>query len=107
MRRKICKGTAISAFLAALLAACSDRPITAHATEPVSVFASQSDAANERSFNQDHQAPLAKLERGAAVTVLSDEYGKDYWACGVRTEGSVEGWVLCTSLDYPERSAGT
>lgn len=41
----------------------------------------------------------AQLKQGEEVAVLWDTYGKDYWACFVRTGSSQRGWVLCTSLE--------
>ena len=98
----------IAVALAISLGACSTEHGTAcHTTRPANLFATEAAAALEGSFNHRVPEPLAKLESGASVTVLSDTYGKDYWACYIRTEASVEGWVLCTSLDYARRAAGT
>ncbi len=36
--------------------------------------------------------------RGQEVDVLYDLYGKDYWACYIRTADGRFGWVLCTDL---------
>jgi len=41
---------------------------------------------------------IASIESGEQVAVLWDTYGKDYWACYVRTSHGVRGWALCTSL---------
>lgn len=38
------------------------------------------------------------LDHGQKVAVLYDTYGKDYWACYVRTTDFRFGWVLCTDL---------
>ncbi|MFD2095113.1 hypothetical protein ACFSJ3_03890 [Corallincola platygyrae] len=32
------------------------------------------------------------------VFVLYDTYGKDYWACYVRTVDGQFGWILCTDV---------
>ena len=38
------------------------------------------------------------VAKGQPVTVLFDVYGKDYWACYIRTPDNHFGWVLCTDL---------
>lgn len=68
--------------------------------EQISLYATETDAAYGDSFNRPKATPLASLSQGEIVTVLSDTYGKDYWACHVSTQTGKEGWVLCTSLDY-------
>jgi hypothetical protein len=84
---------------ATVLAACSGG-VPAHTTERANLFASKEEAYQEHSLNHPVPVPIATLGRGAHVTVLSDTYEKNYWACYVRTDSSVKGWVLCTSLDY-------
>ena len=101
--RKVIKSTA--ACLVATLAGCSNG-VSSRAIEQASVFGSEEMAAYEGSINRPAPIPLVTLSRGANVNVLHDTYGKDYWACYVRTTNGIEGWVLCTSLDY-KRSTGT
>lgn len=38
------------------------------------------------------------IEQGQPVAVLYDRYGKDYWACYVRTNDFRFGWVVCADL---------
>jgi hypothetical protein len=64
------------------------------------VFAKESDPAAVGSSSLPQATPIATLRPGQSVLVLSDTYGKDYWACQVRTRDSQVGWVLCGSLDY-------
>ncbi len=50
---------------------------------------------------RNERVPLevaGKLDHGQQVAVLYDIYGKDYWACYVRTTDYRFGWVLCTDL---------
>lgn len=42
--------------------------------------------------------PVGEVTKGEAVDVLWDRYGKDYWACYVRTRSGSKGWILCTDL---------
>ena len=42
--------------------------------------------------------PVGQIDKGETVDVLWDRYGKDYWACYVRTTDGERGWVLCTDL---------
>ena len=88
-----------------LLTFCIWRDETpARVTSPTGLFSTEDDAAKDGLLN--HAAPerLANLKPQAKVMVLSDTYGKDYWACHVRTENGTVGWVLCTSLDYSRKS---
>ena len=101
--RKLIK--AKTACLVVAFAACTNG-VPSHTNERANVFSSEEQAANEHSLNRPASIPLATLARGATVTVLDDTYGKDYWACYVRTSNEQKGWVLCTLLDY-KRSAGT
>ncbi|MEL0168651.1 hypothetical protein [Halopseudomonas oceani] len=41
---------------------------------------------------------VGTIDHGRDVAVLYDTYGKDYWACYVRTTDLRFGWVLCTDL---------
>jgi hypothetical protein len=63
-----------------------------------SVFDTEYGAATERMRNRAPIPPLATIESGEPVAVIWDTYGKDYWACYVRTSKGVRGWALCTSL---------
>jgi hypothetical protein len=62
------------------------------------VFDSEYAAAYYRSLNRKPVPPIASIAGGERVAVLWDTYGKDYWACYVRTSKGERGWVLCTSL---------
>ena len=94
----------IVVLVLALFAGCS-AGTAARVSQTAHVFANESDAHFERSSNYSVPVPLATLEVGSVVTVLSDTYGKDYWACYIRTQTSLQGWVLCTSLDYHRAAA--
>ena len=98
----------VLALLVAVVAACA--PGTgeiAHVRKEVGLFATENAAATAGSLNRPAPNQLARLPINSSVTVLSDTYGKDYWACHVRTEDGQTGWVLCTSLDYSGSSRGT
>ena len=99
-----CKFKRATAFLIVALAGCSSE-VPSHTTKQVNAFSAEEQAAYEGSLNRPAPRPLFTLASGAAVKVLNDTYGKDYWSCYVRTEIGQEGWVLCTSLDY-KRSSG-
>ena len=88
-----------------LVAGCRSTGTTSQATEATGVFATEHEAATAGSSNRPAPKPLVQLAVGESVTVVSDTYGKDYWACKVRTRDSVSGWVLCTSLNY-QRDSG-
>jgi hypothetical protein len=93
-----------TASMLVALAGCSGE-VPTHTTKQVNAFGTEEQAAYEGSLNRPASVPVFTLASGAAVEVLDDTYGKDYWACYVRTENAQEGWVLCTSLDY-KRSGG-
>ena len=99
---------AIKSMAACLVAALagSYNSVPSRTIEQASVFSSEEMAAYEGSINLQAPVPLVTLARGANINVLHDTYGKDYWACYVRTANGVKGWVLCTALDY-KRSTGT
>jgi hypothetical protein len=83
-----------------LVAGCGASGTESRVAEATGVFATEREAASAGSINRPVPKPVAQLAVGESVTVLSDTYGKDYWACKVRTKDSVSGWVLCTSLNY-------
>ena len=62
------------------------------------VFSSEYDAAYVGSRSIKTAPALASLAQGETVSVLWDRYGKDYWACYVRTSENQRGWVMCESL---------
>ena len=68
------------------------------AEKRASVFDSEYAAAHEGALNRPPVPPVASIETGELVAVIWDTYGKDYWACYVRTSKGVRGWALCTSL---------
>ena len=68
------------------------------AKKRASVFNSEYAAAYEGALNRSPVSPVAAIETGESVAVIWDTYGKDYWACYVRTSKGVRGWALCTSL---------
>jgi len=41
---------------------------------------------------------IFKLHEHQSIFILYDTYGKDYWACYIRTKDFKYGWVLCTDL---------
>lgn len=94
---------AASALL--LLAGCEPAGTASQVTEATGLYATEYEAAYAGSTNRPPPKPLAQLAAGERVIVVSDTYGKDYWACKVRTQESLSGWVLCTSL-YERRSGG-
>lgn len=68
------------------------------ATEELRVFSSEADAAYEGALNRKSGPAISVVKQGETVIVLWDTYGKDYWACYVRTSTNLSGWVLCNSL---------
>ena len=68
------------------------------ATQRANVFNSEYAAATEGAVNRPPITPITSIDLGEQVAVLWDTYGKDYWACYVRTLKGVRGWALCTSL---------
>jgi hypothetical protein len=68
------------------------------ATQRANVFNSEFAAASERALNRPPITPITSIDLGEQVAVLWDTYGKDYWACYVRTLKGVRGWALCNSL---------
>ena len=87
-----------------LLSGCTPAGTASEVVDTTGLFGSEHEAAAAGSLNRPPPKTIALLAPGDSVTVLSDTYGKDYWACKVRTKDSVSGWVLCTSLDYPRGS---
>ncbi|WP_296766851.1 SH3 domain-containing protein [Thiobacillus sp.] len=85
-------------LICAIASGCTK--VESHTKEQVNIYATETDAAYADALNRPKVAPLTSLSQGEIVTVLSDTYGKDYWACHIRTQTGKEGWVLCTSLDY-------
>jgi hypothetical protein len=61
------------------------------------LYASERDAAYNRSLTIRTAPPIGSLSAGEPVAVLWDTYGKDYWACYVRTLRGERGWVLCST----------
>jgi hypothetical protein len=94
---------AVSIVVLAALAACSaGTGAPAHTTKATGLFADKGDAAIDGALNRPPPKRLADLPVNTPVTVLSDEYGKDYYACRVRTADGRIGWVLCDSLSSTE-----
>ena len=71
---------------------------SATAIEDLKVFPSERDAAYSASSSTKAEPAISSLKQGEPVTIIWDTYGKDYWACYVRTSTNQYGWVLCTSL---------
>lgn len=71
-----------------------------HATakSETALFVTEHDAAFAGSQSIQTSAPISRLQQGERVAVLWDTYGKDYWACWVRTASGQRGWLLCTNL---------
>jgi hypothetical protein len=68
------------------------------ASEDVKLLPSEQDAAYAASLNIKTESAISSLNRGEEVTGIWDTFGKDYWACYVRTSTNQYVWVLCTSL---------
>ena len=68
------------------------------AAENVAVYGSERDAAYSGSQTIKTEPAISALKQGEQVAVLWDTYGKDYWACYIRSSENQRGWVLCTSL---------
>lgn len=68
------------------------------AKEESQVFYTEHDAAYDGSKTIKTGPAISTVKKGEPVTVLWDTYGKDYWACYVRTQTNQRGWILCTSL---------
>jgi hypothetical protein len=64
----------------------------------LAVFPSQQDAAYAGSESIKTAPAFATLKQGENVSLLWDTYGKDYWACYIRTPTKERGWVLCGFL---------
>jgi hypothetical protein len=68
------------------------------AIEDTGVFNSEDEAAYSGSPGIKTSPAILTVSKGESVAVLWDTHGKDYWACYIRTETEVRGWVLCTSF---------
>ena len=55
------------------------------ATKRADVFNNEYAAAYEAALNRTPVPRIASIENGEKVAVIWDTYGKDYWACYVRT----------------------
>lgn len=55
-------------------------------------------ADREQAYGHDRTKPVGAVAKGERLDVMWDGYGKDYWACYVRTQKGEKGWVLCTDL---------
>jgi hypothetical protein len=62
------------------------------------LYQSELDAAYNDSLSIHTRPAIASIPSNSHVAVLWDTYGKDYWACYVRTSAGQRGWVLCTQL---------
>lgn len=72
------------------------RPAVAY--KRANIFRSEYAAAYEGALNREPNPPVPSIDSGEQITVIWDAYGKDYWACYVRTSKGLRGWALCTSL---------
>lgn len=70
----------------------------ATAQNELTVWSSERDAAYATVKPEPTAQPVSRITRNAEVMVLWDTYGKDYWACYIKTPTNQLGWVLCTSL---------
>lgn len=61
------------------------------------LYPTEFDAA-DTGINQRTSAAMSEVASGETVAVLWSEFGKDYWACYVRTPDGARGWILCTAL---------
>jgi hypothetical protein len=76
---------------------------TAYAEKRLPILASEFDASMQGVTTLNGTPPpapeiIAFVTPGEPIGVLWDKYGKDYWACYIRTSVGVRGWVLCTDL---------
>lgn len=71
-----------------------------HATTigQTSLCVTEEEAANHDSLLISTSNPISIISAGESVAVLWDKYGKDYWACYVRTNNGTRGWMPCTQL---------
>lgn len=70
---------------------------TGPAHKPLHIWSTMEQAHRASAPNAD-ESPLGNLTKGESVDVLWDRYGKDYWACYIKTQSGLRGWVLCTEL---------
>ena len=93
-------------FAMMLCVASCVRERSATVIKTTGVYGTYDDAARVGSLNRTQPVTQINLVPGTKIVVVSDTYGKDYWACKIRLESGVEGWVLCNSLDYTTSRAG-
>ena len=58
------------------------------------MYVSERDARCEYHCGPPIARPIQELQPGERLAVVSDAYGKDYWAFRVRTAAGREGWVV-------------
>ena len=100
MQRAVSISVAVALFSAGIgvfVFLCFGSLWQARAVAPSGVFPTEYDAAYAGA-NFHTAPPKLVLRAQEPVAVLWDTYGKDYWACYVRTSNGTRGWVLCTSL---------
>jgi hypothetical protein len=90
---------ALIVSLVILLASCG-KGTPSQTTEAVNVYAIEAESPEPQIANRPIPKPIFSLPMDTPLEVLWDTYGKDYWACYIRTSDGRRGWVLCTSLDY-------
>jgi hypothetical protein len=71
---------------------------TGPAPRPLPIWSTMEQAYRASAPNAD-ESPIGVLAKGEPVDVLWDRYGKDYWACYIKTQSGLRGWVLCTDLE--------
>ena len=64
----------------------------------VGLYSSEVATAYHGAINGKVESPITELDARDSLDVIWDTYGKDYWACYVRTSKATRAWVLCTSL---------
>ena len=83
-------GAALAIFAVARIEAGYDIEIVS----ATPMYSSERDARCEYRCGPPIAQPIQELQPGERVAVVSDTYGKDYWAFRVRTSAGREGWVV-------------
>ena len=64
--------------------------------KPKDIFHTESDLADNLSNRKNAPPSFATIPVNDEVAILYDTYGKDYWACYVRTSTGIRGWTECS-----------
>ena len=76
----------------------------AYVVRAAPMYASEAGVRAEGARNM-HDSAVGALPMKEPVAVMWDTYGKDYWACYVRTSTGARGWISCTNLSAPVNGA--